>query len=154
MSVRILCLLTMLPMIAAFVMVERSSVQINGFDIANSRPHDPALAPDASLWYTRQPANERGRQTGFLPVQSKNAKDLGAGKLLVASRGLADPSFAKTVILLVHYDAEGVVGKFSTDAQMSRFHECLRVSRRRKTVRTLSISVVRQSASEVRFSGD
>ncbi len=28
----------------------------------------------------------------------------------MASRGLADPSFAKTVVLLVHYDAEGVVG--------------------------------------------
>jgi Uncharacterized ACR, COG1678 len=46
----------------------------------------------------------------FLPVQSKNPKDLGPGKLLVASRDLADPNFAETVILLVHYDTEGAVG--------------------------------------------
>jgi len=46
----------------------------------------------------------------FLQVQSRNARDLGAGKLLVASRELADPNFAETVILLVHYDTEGVVG--------------------------------------------
>jgi len=46
----------------------------------------------------------------FLPVQSNDAKDLGPGKLLVASRGLADPNFAETVILLVHFDDHGVVG--------------------------------------------
>jgi putative AlgH/UPF0301 family transcriptional regulator len=45
-------------------------------------------------------------QTG----QFKNSKDLGVGKLLVASRGLGDPNFAGTVILLVHYDETGVVG--------------------------------------------
>jgi len=28
----------------------------------------------------------------------------------VASRNLADPNFAETVVLLLHYDAEGVVG--------------------------------------------
>ncbi len=36
--------------------------------------------------------------------------DLAAGKLLVASRELPDPNFAKTVILLVQYDEDGVVG--------------------------------------------
>ncbi len=46
----------------------------------------------------------------FLPIQSKKAEDLGAGKLLVASRSLGDPNFAETVVLLVRYDAEGVVG--------------------------------------------
>jgi len=46
----------------------------------------------------------------FLPIQSKKAADLGAGKLLVASRELGDPNFAETVVLLVRYDAEGVVG--------------------------------------------
>lgn len=46
----------------------------------------------------------------FLPVQSKNPDILGAGKLLVASRELGDPIFAKTVILLVHYDSKGVLG--------------------------------------------
>jgi putative transcriptional regulator len=42
--------------------------------------------------------------------QSMRPADLGAGKMLVASRDLPDPNFAKTVILLVQYDAEGVVG--------------------------------------------
>jgi len=46
----------------------------------------------------------------FRPIQSKKMEDLGAGKLLVASRDLGDPNFAQTVVLLVHYDAEGVVG--------------------------------------------
>ncbi len=36
--------------------------------------------------------------------------DLAGGKLLVASRDLPDPNFAKTVILLVQYDEDGVVG--------------------------------------------
>jgi putative transcriptional regulator len=43
-------------------------------------------------------------------AQSMKPADLGAGKLLVASRDLPDPSFAKTVILLVQYDEDGVVG--------------------------------------------
>jgi len=45
-----------------------------------------------------------------LPVQSKNPELLGVGKILVASRSLGDPHFAQTVILLVQYDADGVVG--------------------------------------------
>jgi hypothetical protein len=43
----------------------------------------------------------------ILPIQFKTPKDLGAGKLLVASRGLGDPNFAQTVILLVHCDEKG-----------------------------------------------
>jgi putative transcriptional regulator len=46
----------------------------------------------------------------LIPIQSKNPDNLGVGKLLVASRYLGDPQFAKTVILLVHYDAQGVLG--------------------------------------------
>jgi putative AlgH/UPF0301 family transcriptional regulator len=49
-------------------------------------------------------------QAVFVPVQSKDTKHLGVGKLLVASRNLADPNFAKTVILLVHSDDQGIVG--------------------------------------------
>jgi hypothetical protein len=45
-----------------------------------------------------------------LPVQSKNPELLGVGKILVASRSLGDPYFAQTVILLVQFDAGGVVG--------------------------------------------
>ncbi len=61
--------------------------------------------------------------SNFLPIQFKNAKGLGIGKVLVASRGLADPSFARTVILLVRYDEKGVLGLMlnrRTDVPLSR----------------------------------
>ncbi|HKM46055.1 MAG TPA: YqgE/AlgH family protein [Terriglobales bacterium] len=125
MSLRKLCFFTMLATIVAFVAVRGFNAPINKFDVppSNSRPHD-TLVPDASLRHMGQPANQPDRSNGvkafrakseippavFLPVQSKNANDLGVGKLLVASRDLGDPNFAETVILLVHYDEEGVVG--------------------------------------------
>ena len=58
--------------------------------------------------------------------QSKNAKSLGAGKLLVASRNLGDPRFAKTVILLARYYDHGVLGLIlnrRTDVPLSRVLE-------------------------------
>src|SRR5437879_2976763 len=141
MSVRKLCFFTMLAAIVAFIGVGRLRVQVKKFDVPtpDSRPHD-AHAPYGSLGYMGQPASKLGRShwvkafrakseippAVFLPVQSKNAKDLGAGKLLVASRDLADPNFAKTVVLLVHYDAEGVVGLIlnrRTDVLLSRVLE-------------------------------
>ena len=135
-----LCFFPLLAVIAAFIAVGRSSVRIKGFDIPSSWPHDTALAPSASPWYVRQPANQLGRwywvnafhaksesrPSVFLPVQSKNTKDLGAGKLLVASRDFMDPSFAETVILLVHCDAEGAAGLIlnrRTDVPLSRVLE-------------------------------
>jgi len=148
MSLRKLCFFTVLATIIAFVAVGRLNVPIKGFDAPtpNSRPHDPAPAPDGSPWYMGPRVNRLGRSnwvkafrakneirpTVFLPVQSKNAKDLGAGKLLVASRGLADPFFAKTVVLLVHYDAEGVVGLIlnrRTDVPLSRVLEGLKAAK-------------------------
>ncbi|HKS97712.1 MAG TPA: YqgE/AlgH family protein [Terriglobia bacterium] len=42
--------------------------------------------------------------------QSTESKDLGVGKLLVSSRGLSDPNFAESVVLLIHYDKQGTVG--------------------------------------------
>jgi putative AlgH/UPF0301 family transcriptional regulator len=59
----------------------------------------------------------------FVPVQSRNLKDLGPGKVLVASRDLADPNFVETVILLVHYDDQGAIGLIlnrRTDLPVSR----------------------------------
>jgi len=148
MSLRKLCFFTMLATIIAFVAAGRLNVQIKGFDVPtpNPGPHDPALAPDGSLWYMGRSANRLDRSTWvkafrakdefqptvFLPVQSKNAKDLGAGKLLVASRGLADPHFAQTVVLLVHYDAEGVVGLIlnrRTDVPLSRVLEGIKAAK-------------------------
>jgi len=70
----------------------------------------------------------------FLPIQSKKAADLGAGKLLVASRELGDPNFAETVVLLVHYDAEGVVGLIlnrRTHVPLSRVLEGLKAAKGR-----------------------
>jgi len=150
MSLRKLCFFTVLATIIAMVAVGRLNVPIKGFDVTtpNSRAHDPAPAPDGSLWYMGPPANRLGRsswvkafrakndirQIVFLPVQSKNAKDLGAGKLLVASRDLADPHFAKTVVLLIHYDAEGVVGLIlnrRTDVPLSRVFEGLKAAEHR-----------------------
>lgn len=64
----------------------------------------------------------------FAPVQSDDAKDLSVGKLLVASRRLGDPDFAKTVILLIQYDDQGVVGLIlnrRTDVALSRALEGL-----------------------------
>lgn len=84
---------------------------------------DAAFAADGSLWYGSPPTRNLRRSHEVkasqprsemlpvsLPVQSNDARDLGAGKLLVASRDLTDPNFAEAVVLLVHYDAQGVVG--------------------------------------------
>ena len=46
----------------------------------------------------------------FLPVQSRRVHDLAPGRLLVASRFVADPHFARTVVLLIHYNEKSVAG--------------------------------------------
>jgi putative AlgH/UPF0301 family transcriptional regulator len=69
-----------------------------------------------------------------LLAQSKNPKDLGPATLLVASRDLADPNFAKTVILLVHYDADSVLGLMinrHTDVAVSRLFQGLNAAKDR-----------------------
>jgi putative transcriptional regulator len=43
-------------------------------------------------------------------AQSRRPEDLAVGRLLVTPRYAADPSFAESVILLVHYDEESAVG--------------------------------------------
>lgn len=61
--------------------------------------------------------------TRFGNLQFKNPQDLGVGKVLVAASNLGDPSFAGTVILLVHYDEKGAVGLIlnrRTDVPLSR----------------------------------
>jgi putative AlgH/UPF0301 family transcriptional regulator len=72
--------------------------------------------------------------TDFVPIQSRNAENLGAGKLLVASRHLGDPQFAKSVILLVRYDAQGVLGLIlnrRTHVPLSRVLENLKAAKDR-----------------------
>jgi putative AlgH/UPF0301 family transcriptional regulator len=48
-------------------------------------------------------------QAGIV-AQSVRGQELAAGKLLVASRDLLDPNFAQSVVLLVRYDDDSVVG--------------------------------------------
>jgi putative AlgH/UPF0301 family transcriptional regulator len=148
MSLRKMCFFSVLVTIIAFVAVGRLNVQTKGVDVPtpNPRAHDSALVPDESLWHMGPPTNRLGRQDWdkafrakneirpavFLPVQSKDAKDLRAGRLLVASRGLADPFFAKTVVLLVHYDDDGVAGLIlnrRTDVPLSRALEGLKAAK-------------------------
>jgi putative transcriptional regulator len=47
---------------------------------------------------------------GVLCAQSTKPDDLATGKLLVMEREAPDPNFAETVILLIHYGSDGVVG--------------------------------------------
>ncbi len=145
-----LCFFTMLAAIIVFLAVGWSNVRIKGFDdpTPNSRLHDLAPVPDGSLRSMGPPTNSPSRlirvnafraknpicPAAFLPVQSKNTKDLGAGKLLVASRALGDPNFARTVVLLVRYDAEGVVGLIlnrRTDLPLSQVLEGIKAAKDR-----------------------
>jgi putative AlgH/UPF0301 family transcriptional regulator len=63
------------------------------------------------------------------------ADDLAVGRFLVASRDLGDPSFAKTVILLVHYKedqgAVGLVVNRATDVSISRVFQDLKEAKSR-----------------------
>ena len=63
------------------------------------------------------------------------ADDLAVGKLLVASRDLGDPNFAKTVILLVHYTedqgAVGLVVNRATDVPISRVFQDFKEAKNR-----------------------
>ncbi len=58
-----LCWFTLAAALAASPAVGTLNVQIQEYEVptAKSRPHDPALAPDGSLWYTGQGANKLGR---------------------------------------------------------------------------------------------
>src|SRR5207253_5373704 len=49
--------------LAASIAAMASEVSIEEWDVPteNSRPHDPAVAPDGALWFTEQRANKLGR---------------------------------------------------------------------------------------------
>jgi virginiamycin B lyase len=63
MAIRKLCVLVLTVVLTAFAAVQTLTVQIKEYEVPtpNSRPHDPALAPDGSLWYTGMAANKLGR---------------------------------------------------------------------------------------------
>jgi integrase/recombinase XerC len=63
MSLRNACLLPLTVTVLAFAATGTLTVPIKEYDVPTpkSRPHDPARAPDGSLWYTGQGANKLGR---------------------------------------------------------------------------------------------
>ena len=63
MLLRKACFLVALSAILAFAAVSTLKVSIKEYTVPtpNSRPHDPAVAPDGSLWFTGQGANQLGR---------------------------------------------------------------------------------------------
>jgi putative AlgH/UPF0301 family transcriptional regulator len=136
-------------MTVAFAAAGELNRRIKEFDVPkpNMRPYGPGLSAYGSFWYKGQPTNKPDRShwevirvgrkilpTVFLPVQSREVKGLAAGKLLVASRDLADPNFAQTVVLLVRYDPQGVVGLVlnrRTHVPVSRVLEDLKAAKNR-----------------------
>jgi putative AlgH/UPF0301 family transcriptional regulator len=124
MSLSKLCLFAVLVAALFFAALQTSGTRREGLAIRTPKLSwcCSASALDKALFHPIQSANatiptnwpldETGEpnSAALLPVQSKNPEDLNAGKLLVASRGLPDPNFAETVILIVHHDADGVVG--------------------------------------------
>jgi len=129
MSLRTLCLYAMLATVLAFAATGR----LNRYIKKSSVPETKARSSAATLT-TDFPVESQAPPAGFLPVQFKNSKSLGAGKVLVASRNLGDPNFAKTVILLVRYDAQGVLGlvlNHRTDVPLSRVLDSLKAAKGR-----------------------
>ena len=130
-------LFAMLFTIVALAAAGSVSVYQAEFDVPkpNSWSRAPVPVAAALPWYDSQLANMPSRWLKafrtkdellpalFLPIQSKNPQDLGVGKLLVASRSLGDPYFARTVVLLVRYDEKGALGLIlnrRTDVPLSR----------------------------------
>lgn len=71
--------------------------------------------------------------TTLLVAQSTSVGDLAVGKLLVSSRGLGDPAFAESVVLLIDYDQHGAVGLMinrRTQAPISKILKDLETSKR------------------------
>jgi putative transcriptional regulator len=134
MSLRKLCLYTAL----AAILVCASAVGLNRYIKKSSVPGigvpETQTWPYASTLTTDFPVESQAPPAGFLPVQFKNARSLAAGKVLVASRNLGDPHFAKTVILLVRYDAQGVLGlvlNHRTDVPLSRVLDSFKAAKDR-----------------------
>jgi putative transcriptional regulator len=88
----------------------------------------PINQPVRSHWTDAVGAKSKTPPAVYVPVQFKDPKNLGVGKLLVASPNLVDPNFAKTVVLLIRSDDEGIVGLIlnrRTDLALSRILEGL-----------------------------
>jgi len=78
--------------LAGFATVGTLNVEIKEYDVPTprSRPHDPALAPDGSLWYTGQGANKLGRldpKTGEFKEYPLKTRDSGPHGLVADKDG-------------------------------------------------------------------
>ena len=167
----VLVLICMVAGYVVFAVAGTLNRYTNKFDVAKPGTPllGPALAANALLWYGGQPGRSNWANAVrtkselppavFVPVQSKDAKHLGVGKLLVASRGLADPNFAKTVILLVRSDDQGIVGLIlnrRTNLALSRVLEGFQGTRDRSDsaylggpVQVPAVTVLLQSPTKV-----
>jgi len=72
--------------------VDELKVPIKEFDVPTpqSRPHDPAVAADGSLWYTGQTANKLGRldpKTGVIKEYPLKTEDSGPHGLVADAQG-------------------------------------------------------------------
>ena len=127
MSGRNLCFYALLAVILACAAVGRLDRHLGEFHA----PQTSTSANAPSLTAGFYPKSKLP-PPNFLPVQSRDGKELSAGKLLVASRNLGDPQFAKTVILLARYDAQGVLGLIlnrRTHLPLSRALESLKAAK-------------------------
>lgn len=65
----------------------------------------------AAVAFAGTPPARLSAQVSPFPAQPRGRiANLAAGKFLAAHRDLADPNFAETVVLLVHYDKDGAMG--------------------------------------------
>jgi len=127
MSRRKLCFYVLLATLLTLAAAEKLNYHLKESDLSDTWANGPSLTGSLRAKNEMPPAD-------FRPVQSKNAKSLGAGKVLVASRDLGDPHFVKTVILLVRYDAQSVLGLIlnrRTDIPISRALEGIKAAKDR-----------------------
>src|SRR5436853_7065436 len=92
MSLRKLCSFVLAATVAGFATAGTLNVQIKEYEVPTprSRPHDPALAPDGSLWYTGQGANKLGRldpKTGEFKEYPLKTRDSGPHGLVADKDG-------------------------------------------------------------------
>jgi putative AlgH/UPF0301 family transcriptional regulator len=163
MSLGKLCLYVMLAMALAFASAQGLNRYIKKSGVPETSVSETGV-PHSKTWLSAStlttdfPVESQAPPAGFLPVQFKNSKSLAAGKVLVASRNLGDPHFAKTVILLVRYDAQGVLGlalNHRTDVPLSRVLDSLKAAKDRSDpvylggpVETADVFALYQSAAK------
>ena len=92
MFLRILCLFSLAATLASSATVGTLDVQIQEYEVPTpkSRPHDPAFAPDGSLWYTGRGANTLGRldpKTGEFKEYPLKTPNSGPHGLVAAKDG-------------------------------------------------------------------